>query len=255
MTRSPRAHLLAALSLAAAIGLAPAHLRAQAQPILPPWPPVMDTVSLNLSAEDWVKTETARVSLIIDAAGNGVEAGVVREELLKAARAVADAEWRLIRLDRRHDEAGLERWQAEMEARLPENRLSGLTERARKASRPGLQVQVGQVAFDPTLAEMEGAKTRLREEIYRRVTEEVQRLETAFPDRDFRLASVDFMDFEQFPPHPVPMTMSREKMDSPHTMEMMVAPAGGPGVQEKLRLNARVVLSAFASQPAAAPRP
>ncbi|WP_114394911.1 hypothetical protein [Oleisolibacter albus] len=208
-------------------------------------PPVLDTVSLTLSAEDWVKSETALVTLVVDAAGNGTDAGTLRGDLVKVAGAVADkADWRIVRLDRVPDQAGLDRWQAGLQARLPEAQLSNLAERTKKASRPGLQVRVGAVAFDPTLAEMEAAKGALRDQLYRRVNEELAKLKTAFPDRDFRVGGVDFMEYE--PPQPVPAPMMRATA----VESFAKADAVQGGVQEKLRITARVTLSAFAKAPA-----
>lgn len=207
-------------------------------------PPVfIDTVSLSLTAEDWVKTETARVSLIVDAAGNGAEASQLRPELLKAAASVADkAEWRILRLDRRQDEAGLDRWQAVLETRLPEAQLAGLAERTKKISRPGLQVRVGTVAFDPTLEETEGVRSRLREELYRKVTAELERLNRTFPDRQFRVAGIDFGE------EPMPKLMATRVAMAPAESDME-SDLVSDGVQEKLRITARVTLGAFAVPP------
>lgn len=237
--------LLPALALTAGLmAAAPAGAQIVQPPVF------IDTVSLSLEAEDWVKTETARVSLIVDAAGSGAEASQLRPELLKAAAAVADkAEWRILRLDRRQDEAGLDRWQAELEARLPEAQLTGLADRAKKVSRPGLQVRIGGVAFDPTLAETEAVRSRLREELYGKVTAELGRLAKVFPDRQFRVAGIDFSE------EPMPKLMSSRMAMAP-ARGMEAADLVEEGVQEKLHLTARVTLGAFAVPPdATAPVP
>ncbi|MEA1677327.1 hypothetical protein [Nitrospirillum sp. BR 11163] len=153
--------------------------------------PVQDQVTLTLTAEDWVKTDTARVSLTVDAGGGN--AGSARADVLKAAQAVSDkGEWRVVSFDRQQDAAGLDHWRAALEARLPEAQLGGLADRARQASRAGLQIRVDGVDFTPTLAEQEAVRTRLRETLYRRVTEEIKGLNAAFPGRDFRVGRVDF---------------------------------------------------------------
>lgn len=212
--------------------------------MVPP-PPVLDTVSLALSAEDWVKSETALVTLVVDAAGNGADAGTLRGDLVKVAGSVADkADWRIVRLDRVPDQAGLDRWQAELQARLPEAQLSNLAERTKKASRPGLQVQVGAVAFDPTLAEMEAARGALRDQLYRRVNAELAKLKTAFPDRDFRVGGIDFTEYE------VPQLLPTPMMRATAVGKFVKEEAVQTGVQEKLRITARVILSAFAKAPA-----
>lgn len=203
-------------------------------------PPVTDTVSLNVSAEEWVKTETALVTLVVDIAGNG-NGGTVRNDVLKAVGGVADrAEWRIVSMNPQSDSAGLERWQAMLQARLPESQLASLGDRAKKASKPGQQVRVGSIAFDPTLAETEATRAALRDKLYAQVNAELKRLNAAFPGRTYRVGRIDFGDMEN-----VPMPAYRKS-------EMVMAAAAPmadamPGVQDKLVMNARVTLSVFAT--------
>lgn len=213
---------------------------AMAQTIVPP---VTDSVSLNLSVEDWVKTETALVTLVVDVAGSG-EGTNLRGDILKAVAGVADrAEWRFIAMDKQNDSAGLDRWQALLQARLPESQLPALNDRTKKASRSGLQVRVGSVAFDPTLAETETTRAALRDQLYAQVNAELKRLNGAFPGRNYRVAGIDF--FEQSVPRAVMVTGVRKQM-----MEAAAPMADAqPGVQDKLVVGARVTLSAFATPP------
>ncbi|MFY8093283.1 MAG: hypothetical protein ACOVN0_07365 [Niveispirillum sp.] len=205
-------------------------------------PPVTDTVSLSLSAEEWVKTETALVTLVVDLAGNG-NSGTVRNDVLKAVAGVADrAEWRIIALNPQSDSAGLERWQALLQARLPESQLASLGDRAKKASKPGQQVRVDSIAFDPTLAETEATRGTLRDKIYAQVNAELKRLNAAFPGRTYRVGTIQFGDVSS-------VTVSGYRKSE---MMMAAAPEAPmadalPGVQDKLVMNARVTLSVFAT--------
>jgi hypothetical protein len=173
---------------------------AAAQQIAPN--PIQDQVVLQLATEDWVPTQTARVVLNADAAIQGADAGKTRDELLAAAKKVASGEWRIVRFDRSTDQAGLERWSASLETRLPESALGGLGDRAKQNSRPGLQLTVGQIDFTPTLAETETARAKLRDALYKRATEELQRLNAAAGDRKFRIARIEFGGVVPVQPHP-----------------------------------------------------
>ncbi|MEC4594954.1 MULTISPECIES: hypothetical protein [Nitrospirillum] len=202
--------------------------------------PVQDQVTLTLTAEDWVKTDTARVSLTVDAGGGN--AGSARADVLKAAQAVSDkGEWRVVSFDRQQDAAGLDHWRAALEARLPEAQLGGLADRARQASRAGLQIRVEGVDFTPTLAEQEAVRTRLRETLYRRVTEEMKGLNAAFPGRDFRVGRVDFN---------APVMSGGMRRAPVMAMAKMAdaAPAedGGLDVAQKATQTAHVTFSAYA---------
>lgn len=217
---------------------------ALAQVVVPP-ALLQDQVTLVLTVEDWVRAESAKVSLVVEAAGQGAEAATLRDELVKVARGIADkADWRIVALDRQPDSAGLDRWRAVLEARLPEAQLANLADRTKKASRPGLQVQIGAVEFEPTLAELEAARSTLRATIYQQVTAELERLKAAFPDRAFRVGRVDFQD------HAQPKFGSQEDF----RVSMATDAAGAPmpvqsGVQDKLTLIARVTLASFAPPP------
>lgn len=207
-------------------------------------PPVMDEVTMELSAEDWVVTETALVTVAADAAATGSQTGVARSDLLAAVSGlVPDAEWRVVSFDRFTDQAGLDRWQAVAEARLPETEVGGLGEKAKELSRPGLQLRVRSIEFTPTLAETEAVRARLRAEIYRRAGEEIASLERSFGDRDFRIGAIRFQE-NGMPPMPMPAMMSRGAM--PEAMDK--AAAAPVSVSEKMRVTAYVVLSTLAPQ-------
>lgn len=216
--------------------LAAAPALAQRYPIGHPYP-IVDQVILTLSAENWVESDTARVAVGIDAALPGADAGRVRHEMMAALRRLApDAGWRFVRFERRRDASGLERWSARAEARLPQGALGGLETRADQLSRPGLQVRVEETDFAPTLAEIEAANARLRTEIYARAGAELERLNRAFPDRDYRVATIDFVHGPD-----VPLEHQADRM----TARALAAPAAesaGFGVSEKLTVSARIVL-------------
>ena len=204
-----------------------------------------DTVVLELSAEDWVQTATAEVSVTAEAAAGAADTGRARAELLAAVRALApDATWRLVRFTPSTDSAGLERWYAEAQARLPETQLGGLAERARQASRPGLQLRVDRIDFTPTLAEVETAKTRLRAEIYRRAGEEIAAVNAAYQGRAFRLGTIQFNEPGRPPAMPKPAQF-RGMAEAAPAADMSVPVEVG----DKLRLTARVTLKAVPPQP------
>ncbi|MBJ7416577.1 MAG: hypothetical protein JHC88_14195 [Niveispirillum sp.] len=227
---------LVPLALASLLFTAVPVVSAQTLPVQP----AIDTVSFNVSVEDWVKTETALVTLVVDIAGNG-NGGTVRSDVLKAVAGIADrAEWRIVAMNPQSDSAGLERWQAQLHARLPEGQLSALGDRAKKASKPGLQVRVGGVAFDPTLAETEETRSALRDKIYAKVNAELKRLNAAFPGRNYRAGDISFTEQRMA----MPASAYREKMVMAAAAPMADAL---PGVQDQMVLEARVTLSAFAA--------
>jgi hypothetical protein len=226
---------------AIALALSLATPLATAQTVVNPHPD--DTVSLALTVEDWVQTQTVRTVLAVDAAFPGADAGKVRGEILGAVKKLAEgADWRFTRFDHNDDASGLERWNATLEARLPEAQLSGLSDRAKQASKPGLQITFQQADFSPTLAETEAAKAKLRGDMYKKINEALTQLNQAEPDRKYRVMHVNFNDN---------MVTSRPA----NNLMMAAAPAmrakaGGEDESfersEKLQLNANVTFAAVA---------
>lgn len=178
-----------------------------------------DHVSFNLMAESWVTTTTARVVVTVDAAVAGSAAGGMRAEMQKAVSAVAKADWRLTSFTRNQDATGLERWNASYEARLPENDLAGLHDSAKKASKAGLQLTVNAIAFDPTLAEIEATKAKLRTDLYKQANDQLATLNSAIPTRQYRISALDFAEngMPVMPPRPMMMakTVTMNSMASP----------------------------------------
>ncbi|HET9149025.1 MAG TPA: hypothetical protein VFO61_00975 [Alphaproteobacteria bacterium] len=197
-------------------------------------------VVMTLSAEGWVETKAARVVAVADIALGAENRSTVRDRVLGAFKKVSpEAEWRISRLDRSQDSAGLERWQATAEARLPESALGGLDARARSASAPGLQVRVQSVDFVPTLAEREATLGTLRADIYARAKAEAERLAKVWPDRGYRVARIDFLGGGPLP-RPIPLAEAPARGGAG---QVKAAEFATFNVAQKLVLRAQITLA------------
>jgi hypothetical protein len=227
--------------LVIALGLSFAAPLATAQTVINMRPD--DTVNLSLKVEDWVQTQTVRTVIAVDAAFPGADAGKVRAEILSAAKKLAEgADWRFTRFDHNDDTSGLERWNAALEARLPEAQLSGLSDRAKQASKPGLQITFQQADFSPTLAETETAKAKLRADMYKKINEALAQLNQAEPDRKYRIMHVNLND------NAVAVHPADNMMMAGAAAPRMKAAAEDQGFErsEKLQLSANVTFGAVA---------
>jgi hypothetical protein len=223
-------------------------LAAPAQAQVPP-PRPDDEISLTLRAEGFVETDTARVSVAFDTALEGAGLAAMRDRLKAVLDGLASgAEWRFIRFDRVVDPAGLERWRVEAEARLPETALAGLADKAREASKPGLQVRLAAIDFTPTLEERQAGYAKLRAQLYGEAEAELARIKSAIPDRPYRIKRVTFQEDGQ-PPRPIPL--GAQMRAEPQAAAMAQAPqafAAEPSVARHIALTALVTLAAAASQ-------
>jgi hypothetical protein len=166
-----------------------------------------DTIVMDFSAEGFVVTQTANVSVMVDAAADDAKAATLRTDMQKAVNDVAKAEWRLTSFNRSQDQTGLNRWQAVYEARIAEANLAGINDRLKKASRPGMQLTVANTDFTPTLAETEAKKSELRAELLKRANDELVRINANGGGRTYRLANINFGG--GFAPFARPMPMMK----------------------------------------------
>lgn len=209
-----------------------------------------DIVQLELSTEGFVTTQTANVSVSVDAAITDDKAPTARMEMQKAVNDLAkptNSEWRLMGFNRSQDQTGLTRWQATYEARIAEAALAGINDRATKASKAGMQLRVVNMDFTPTLAETEAKRSELRTDLYKRAQEELARVNTQLPGRNYRLLAVDFSGAGQPMPFARPMMMKAARME---TMAMAADMGGAaPSAEVAQRLYVTAVVT-FGARPA-----
>ena len=206
-----------------------------------------DRVIFDISGEDWVTTKTAHVTINVEAAVSASGAGNMRGDMIKAVNDVAKGDWRLTSFNRNQDQTGLERWSAMFEARLPENELNGLADTAKKFSKAGMQLSVGDINFTPTLEEIEAASSALRIQIYKSANDQLTSLNNAIPGRNYRIGMINFTTTSDEPaPMPRVVRGQANMMMMQAGVSAVSAPAPSPPLEraEKIMLTARVVYAA-----------
>jgi hypothetical protein len=151
-----------------------------------------ESVSLRLQAEGWVVTDHGDVAIEIDLA---VPAGHLNQSRSAATDALLmvspKANWRVVDFRKLKDEAGFERWWIAAEACLPEAVLAELPQRLENASQPGLSLRLRSLNYQPSVAEIEAARARLRVQIYETAKAELARLNEVFGSDRFTLGTID----------------------------------------------------------------
>lgn len=206
-------------------------------PVFADAPKPDDTVTFDLYAEGWVTTKTADVTLAVEAAVTGAQTeSALRTAMADAAAHIAKADWRMTGFNRTQDPSGLEHWSAVFEARLPEADLAGLRDKAKKMSKPGLQIEVASIAFTPTLDETETTASQLRADAYKKINAQLATLNAALPGRAYRIAQIDFSRLSTASAAPRPMLMAAKAMTND---DLPLERA------QKISLHARVVFAAL----------
>lgn len=220
-----------------------------ATPALADEPKPDDAIALSLSSEDWVTAATARVQVSVNASISGDRAAGARATM-RAAVSILEpkADWKITSFSRGQDSSGLEQWVVVFETRLPEVSLGGLNDKAKTASKPGMQLAVINIDFTPTLAEMEAVRAALRKNILAQAAKELESVNAALPGRNYRIAEVRFGGMQVAMP-PVGLMAKRMMMSADAStgasMEAALAPSPMETAQ-RIQLSADVVLAAVA---------
>lgn len=210
----------------------------------PSWPKPDDTITVQLSAEDYVTATTGKVVLSVNAALKDADAASTRKEILAGAQKIAKTNWRITSFNKSTDQAGLERWSAALEARLPEAQLTGMTNAAKSASRPGLQFTLNSTELSPTLEELEAGRAKLRETLLAKANEELARVNKNAGGRTYRIGAIEYGALGA-----APMIMKNAPMMA-RMAEMnvqagsMAADSGGSlAADQKIEMSATVMLA------------
>ncbi len=202
-----------------------------------------DIVAFDLSAEDWVTTKTAHVTVNVEAAVSATNAGSMREDMAKAVGDAAKGDWRLTNFTRTQDSTGLEHWSVSFDSRLPESALNSLPDSLKKASKAGMQMSVGDIDFSPTLDETEATRAGLRARLVKNAVEQVATLNTSLPGRSYRIAQIAFDSAGAIVE---PRILKRPMMMSAMAVSAPSSEGAGQEHAQKMTMTAHVVYAAIA---------
>lgn len=202
----------------------------------------LNMVQMQLQAEEWVNTQSAEVSVFIDGTLDKTNALQMRDQIKAKLSQLANVEWHLTQFEINKNESGLEQLHIEALARVPENFVIGLRDKAKDLSKPGATFKIMRMDFTPTLAEIENSRGNLRSKLYTAVREEVARINKFYPEQKYILQSINFQEVGGG----VPMPYAANKM--------MTMAAGAPrsavvdtttnlAVSNKMQMTALVVLT------------
>lgn len=199
--------------------------------------PLLNKVTLQLQTELWIKTQTALVTVGINAAVADQDIGSIQMNVMNKLKQLSDkSEWHIVSFNRQLDQSGLEKVQISAQARLTQTDLSDLRNKAKTLSKPGETFTLDDVTFTPSDDEIRQANAALRYNLYEQAKNEMDILNKIYPDQKYYLYSIDFTIM---PPAPMPETMMYSKAAN----RSSPAPVS---VGSKMQLQATVV---FASIP------
>lgn len=160
-------------------------------------------VSLQLTAETWVSTQTAKVTIAWDASLNKKQLANAQNSFQQALHQfAANSTWQIIEFTRTPTKTNLEQVHAVAEARLPESDLAGLRDTAKAFSSEGQTYSIENILYTPSSAEIMAARVQLRSQIYNQAKDELARLNNVYPNTNYRLYNISFSGINGMTPTP-----------------------------------------------------
>lgn len=150
-------------------------------------------VSLQLSSEEWVTTQTAKVIIVLDALLNKQQLARAQKDFQSALSRIApEGVWHITEFSRSASKTNLEQVHAAAETRLSDKAMAGLRERVHALNTEGQTYAVQDIIYSPTLQDVSAAQARLRSQIYSQAKAEIDRLNAIYPKPGFILYNINF---------------------------------------------------------------
>ena len=204
---------------------------------------VVDTVLFQVSAKQWVSTQTALLSVNINATLSNADLVKARADIMDKLVKIAGGEWHLTQFDRSQDSSGLEKLSVQAEARVSQSSLTNIYQNAKSVSKPGATYAIGAVEFKPSLDEMQQGRTELREKLYKQAHDELARINKVYTGQNYSLFNLTFTEGEG---PPLPLVKAYQ---TPAMMNAMSMPSPAPiTVSNELTMTAMVQVASNRQQ-------
>lgn len=201
---------------------------------------VLDKVVFQVSAKQWVTTQSALLTVTINATLTNADLVKARADIMSNLSKIAAGEWQLTQFDRSQDNSGLEKLYVAAQARVPQASLTDIYKNAKDVSKPGATYDINGVEFKPSLEELQQVKSQLRERLYQDVNSELSRLNKVYTNQNYSVNNIIFFDGD--------LVMPMAKAYQPREMNTMAitaaaAPAPALTVSNELVMGAMVELA------------
>ena len=234
--------------LAAIIALAMVSpLSHAAYPLNQPHKIMLDKVVFQVSAKQWVTTQSALLTVNINATLPNADLVKARADIMANLNKIAAGAWQITQFDRSQDSSGLEKLYVAAQARVPQANLTDIYQNAKNVSKPGATYEINGVEFKPSLEEIQQVKLQLREQLYQQINSEVDRLDKTYTSQNYSVHRIYFFEGEQV----LPMKAYQGRAMKALAMTATAAPAAPVTVSNELIMNGLVELASNRHQESA----
>ena len=162
----------------------------------------LDTVGLVVNAEQWVKTDSAKLEVTINATLTKTSLTAMRQNILLNLSNIAKGEWHITQFNRSQDNSGLEKLYVQAQARVNQSLLPGINAKAKSLTKPGIRYQVTNIDFSPSKLDIQKVMESVRQDLYTKIQTEIKVLNKQFKDQSYSLYRVQIMPSDQVSQQP-----------------------------------------------------
>ncbi|KTD25745.1 MULTISPECIES: hypothetical protein [Legionella] len=201
---------------------------------------MLDKVVFQVSAKQWVTTQSALLTVNINATLTNADLVKTRAEIMSNLNKIATGQWQLTQFDRSQDSSGLEKLFVAAQARVPQAGLTDIYQNAKNVSKPGATYEINGVEFKPSLEEFQQVRAQLRDYLYQQINGELNRLDKTYTNQNYSVHRIYFFEGDQV----MPMAKAYQpRALNTMAMEAVSAPAPALTVSNELVMNAIVELA------------
>ncbi|BCA96463.1 hypothetical protein TUM19329_28240 [Legionella antarctica] len=197
---------------------------------------VLDKVLFQISSKKWVTTQTALLTVSINATLSNADLVKARADMMTSLNKIAKGDWHLIDFNRSQDSSGLEKLYVQARVRVDQATLTDIYQHAKIISTPGTKYEVSGVDFKPSLEETQTVRAKIREQLYQQVNEEIARMNKVYPTQNYSVSNLVFIEGGDNAPQP-PRAYQAKEMN---TMVMTAAASPAVTVSNELIMTAVV---------------
>jgi len=155
---------------------------------------VLDKVLFQVSAKQWVTTQSALLSVSINVTLNSADLVKARADIMDRLNKIAKSNWYLIQFDRSQDSSGLEKLYVLAQTRVNQAALTDIYQNAKSISAPGAKYEIAGVEFKPGLEETQAVLAKIREQLYQQINDEISRLNKVYPLQNYSVSHLSFVE-------------------------------------------------------------
>lgn len=143
----------------------------------------MSTVSMTLTAEEFITAESAKISFTATYAITDTSVDA-KAQVLDAAKKLYEGDWYVTGVEREESSAGIETVIYGLSIRVPEAKIGVITSGVKNVNRSGLRFEIRGTDYTPTQKQVEDGNKNLRRALYKKANEELAVLNDEAGDGD-----------------------------------------------------------------------